>query len=266
VRALSTAALDALAELGGGGGGGGAAGGGRRLLSALGLPHLLPGAPPDACVTWASPAAADDAGAVAQHGDHHHHHHHPLPPQSRHAAPLALREVVIGAAAPRSFAASLAALRAAGAARSGALPSVWAVHAAGRGGVLSGDHGATPPSPQPPMPVGVRLLPSRYSALVFATGGGGTLTEAREALLEAAGGGADALSVVWHGERRGDPGSGQLLLRVPSLEGLDLRLDATPHGLHAHGFNEGDGAYDDDVDPALNPPDGHDAGRRQLGW
>lgn len=144
-----------------------------------------------------------------------------------------------------AFSASQSALEAAGAQRH---PSAHAVWLLGCGS---------------PRATHVRLLPSRYSALVFRAPHG--LPQTRDQLLEYAGAAGSPLAgaeVASHGQRRGDDSSGQLALRSPALQGLDLRFCAAP--AHMPYFNEAPEAVYDGVEPALNPPAGHSSKRVPL--
>lgn len=127
----------------------------------------------------------------------------------------------------------------------------------------------------------LRMLPGHYSALICgvwssSTAGSWYTSTEGQASAEAAGAGAgagEAIAAVVervrayhastrsaggrdpiqvHGERRGAPGGAQLLVALPALQGLDLRLCTAPGPLPF--FTESATAYDDDVDPALNPP------------
>ena len=159
----------------------------------------------------------------------------PLP-----AAHHALKEIVIGSASTASFHASEAALEHAGAARSSLSPSLW--HFSG-----SGDAGTSP---------AFRLLPSRYSALVFRSPL--PLPLMRETLLERWSRAPLAevtRTIALYGQRRGDDSSGQLVVASAALAGLDLRFCGAE--AHAPFFNMASADYDEDVDPVLNPGEGH---------
>lgn len=141
---------------------------------------------------------------------------------------VTLKELVLGAEDMSIFAASQAALEAAGARRHPGAPAVWRLPASGH----------TPSSPA------VRLIPSRYSALVFHAPA--PLLELETALA------SRQCSVSLYGVRRGDEESGQLALTLPALHPLDIRFCASQR--HAAFFNERPETMSDDVDPATNPP------------
>lgn len=185
--------------------------------------------------------------------------------------PLTLKELVLGAEDMGIFHASQAALEAAGARRHPAAPAVWRLPVDAAGPAHRG-MSATP---------AVRLIPSRYSALVFHAPA--PLSELEGVLLSRLGaagdtsgsGEGDALrspsrprhqstavraaaqatqagSVSLYGVRRGDEESGQLALSLPALHPLDIRFCASQR--HAAFFNERPETMSDDVDPATNPP------------
>lgn len=161
---------------------------------------------------------------------------------------LILKEVVIGSASASAFRASEAALERGGAARSLRSPSLW--H-------LAGDGGGVGPA--------VRLLPSRFSALIFRSPL--PLPRMRDALLArlaaapalAAGAGRE---LGLYGQRRGDESSGQLVFSSPALAGLDLRFCSAE--AHAPFFNECAGSMSEDVDASLNPEAGAKDPAKQI--
>jgi hypothetical protein len=138
-----------------------------------------------------------------------------------------VKEIVVGAADGAALRSSAAALAAGGAERANFSPAVWL----GGGGAA------------------VRLLPSRFSALVLHAPGLGA--------AGAGGGGGGGGSVGGApAEAYGSRGAGQLALRAPALAGLDVRVCAAT-GAAAAAWAEAPRALDEDVvDPALNPPAG----------
>jgi len=136
----------------------------------------------------------------------------------------ALKEVVVGATSDGALAAALARARALeaalGAARDARALSAWRLRGCG---------------------TSLRLLPSRYSALVLHAGG------ALAPLAAAVGGGGAA---ALHGARHGEAGAAQLRVTADALAGLDVRFcdyaGARPF------FNEAAETLTDAMDPALN--------------
>ena len=129
-----------------------------------------------------------------------------------------LKEIVLGVADGESFAALQATL-AAVAARTRSSLSVWDLSC----GTL-------------PL---LRLLPSSYSALIFHAGSLGERSASPHLQL--------------HGQRHGvegEAGSGQLRLRHPALEGLDVRVCAARGPQPA--FAEDEATLTDVMDPGLN--------------
>lgn len=182
-----------------------------------------------------------------------------------------LKELVLGAEDMGIFHASQAALEAAGARRHPAAPAVWRLPA----DAAAPAHSGMTSSPA------VRLIPSRYSALVFhapaplavlegvlasrlaAAGDGSAGSEndgfrspsrprQQSTAVRAAAQASQAGSVSLYGVRRGDEDSGQLALSLPALHPLDIRFCASLR--HAAFFNERPETMSDDVDPATNPP------------
>lgn len=118
---------------------------------------------------------------------------------------------------------------------------------------------------------GIRLLPSRYSAIVLGQGQAevqqsaqGEGRDTRDAQLEqaqqaiqaachAAGPLGQQVRVREYGTRRGHGGSGQLRVTAPFLHGLDVRVCSLPPGQHAMFFSERHEAMSDHIDPDMNP-------------
>ena len=91
----------------------------------------------------------------------------------------------------------------------------------------------------------LRVLPSRYSALVVHAPGGLAAVAAR------------GVAGVLHGARRADPAAAQLLVASDALAGLDLRFCAHAGGAAARPFfNEARDVLTDVLDPRLNPEPG----------
>jgi len=148
---------------------------------------------------------------------------------------VGLKEIVAGESTERAFSEAEEALRDAGGARDRRALAVWRFGEAG---------------------AGVRVLPSRWSALVL-----------RVEELEAAGASLEGLADVgtsMHALRAGAPRTGrgatgtplhgQMLVASPHLPGLDLRVTSDvefqPY------WAESDAASNEHVDVALNPPEG----------
>ena len=112
----------------------------------------------------------------------------------------------------------------------------------------------------------LRLLPSRYSALVLSAPKGETLNAIKMRLDNTnnagAGAGASSLSVSIYGDRHGTANSGQILVTCDELAGLDLRYcgfsGARPF------FNEAREELTDFLDPKLNPEQGSDAANTKM--
>jgi hypothetical protein len=102
----------------------------------------------------------------------------------------------------------------------------------------------------------LRLLPSRYSALVLSAPKGEKLTEIKMRLDNSGVGG------TIYGDRHGTADSGQILVTCDELAGLDLRycvhMGARPF------FNEAREELTDFLDPNLNPEHGSDAANTKM--
>jgi hypothetical protein len=174
---------------------------------------------------------------------------------------LSLLEIVLGLGEGKGFSDGQAAMERAGATRDASLPSVWRLPPGGGGGAGGGGGGAAASSS---LSLHLRLLPGRYSALVLAAAPSAAGADARKDWLARVAGrsssakGAaahDAVVVVeGYGERRGTAGSGQAAVRLPQLQGLDIRVAASPSARPLPCFNEPPESMEDEVDPRLNPP------------
>lgn len=104
----------------------------------------------------------------------------------------------------------------------------------------------------------LRLLPSRYSALVLNAPRG--QLRAIKARLDAAG--ADGLSGEFYGDRHGTAESGQVVVICDALAGLDMRI-CVAAGVRPF-FNEAREELTDYLDPNLNPEPGSAAQQNNL--
>lgn len=182
------------------------------------------------------------------------------------SSPWSLKEVVLGCEGP-GFSAAQAELEDC----SGVVQrdrrnlSLWRI--GGQGSTASAVQGQ-----------GIRLLPSRYSAVVLGQDArqqqaqaqaqverevdarqdmhDAQLQQAQEAIVAACAASASLgqqVRVREYGTRRGHGGSGQLLITAPFLHGLDLRVCGLPPGQHALFFSERHEAMSDHIDPDMNP-------------